>query len=109
MVTSGGFASAAELATAAAAVDELPSGVVTLLFTDIEGSTQLLKRAGDRYAGILERHHELIRAARRGSWRPRCVRTGGPVAGRSWQARVGKARSSEIGCSRLPTVDQRAS
>ena len=48
---------------AAEAVDALPSGVVTLLFTDIEGSTQLLKRAGDAYVDLLERHRALIRAA----------------------------------------------
>jgi hypothetical protein len=29
---------------------ELPSGTVTLLFSDIEGSTRLLERLGDRYA-----------------------------------------------------------
>jgi hypothetical protein len=31
---------------------DLPSGTVTLLFTDIEGSTQLLRELGDRYAGV---------------------------------------------------------
>jgi hypothetical protein len=35
---------------------ELPSGTVTLLFTDIEGSTALLHELGDRYAGVLENH-----------------------------------------------------
>ncbi len=29
---------------------ELPCGTVTLLFTDIEGSTRLLRRLGDAYA-----------------------------------------------------------
>jgi predicted ATPase/class 3 adenylate cyclase len=42
---------------------KLPSGTVTLLFSDIEGSTTLLKRAGDRYAALLERHRQLVRAA----------------------------------------------
>jgi class 3 adenylate cyclase len=28
---------------------ELPTGTVTFLFTDIEGSTALLKRLGSRY------------------------------------------------------------
>jgi len=32
---------------------ELPSGAVTLLFTDIEGSTQLLRALGDRYGAVL--------------------------------------------------------
>ncbi len=31
----------------------LPAGTVTLLFTDIEGSTQLLQRLGDAYASLL--------------------------------------------------------
>jgi predicted ATPase/class 3 adenylate cyclase len=35
---------------------------VTLLFTDIEGSTKLLQRLGaERYATVLERHRELLR------------------------------------------------
>src|SRR6266849_4690903 len=40
----------------------LPSGTVTLLFTDIEGSTQLLQRLGDRYAGVLAECRQLLRA-----------------------------------------------
>jgi predicted ATPase/class 3 adenylate cyclase len=43
--------------------DERPAGIVTLLFTDIEGSTRLLQRLGSRYADLLEVHHGLIRAA----------------------------------------------
>jgi class 3 adenylate cyclase len=33
-----------------------------LLFTDIEGSTRLLQRLGDRYADVLAAHHALLRA-----------------------------------------------
>ena len=40
-----------------------PGGTVTFLFTDIEGSTRLLRRIGDRYARVLERHRELLRGA----------------------------------------------
>ena len=40
-----------------------PTGTVTLLFTDIEGSTQLLQRLGDRYAEVLATHQQLMRAA----------------------------------------------
>lgn len=40
----------------------LPSGTVTLLFTDIEGSTKLLQQLGERYAEILFAHHEILRA-----------------------------------------------
>ncbi|MGH2655756.1 MAG: ATP-binding protein [Actinomycetota bacterium] len=42
---------------------ELPTGTVTFLFSDIEGSTRLLQRLGDRYPDILERHHRLLRDA----------------------------------------------
>src|SRR5215210_2294656 len=45
----------------------LPSGTVTLLFTDIEGSTRLLRRLGDAYAGVLRDHHRLLRLAF-GAW-----------------------------------------
>jgi class 3 adenylate cyclase/tetratricopeptide (TPR) repeat protein len=44
-------------------VTRLPSGTVTFLFTDIEGSTRLLKQLGDRYAVLLEDHHRLLREA----------------------------------------------
>jgi predicted ATPase/class 3 adenylate cyclase len=42
---------------------QLPTGTVTLLFTDIEGSTRLLERLGDRYLEILGEHRRLLRAA----------------------------------------------
>jgi YVTN family beta-propeller protein len=42
---------------------ELPSGTVTFLFTDIEGSTRLLQQLRGRYTGLLETHHRLLRAA----------------------------------------------
>ena len=41
----------------------LPTGTVTLLFTDIEGSTKLLQRAGDGYAELLQAHRALLRRA----------------------------------------------
>jgi predicted ATPase/class 3 adenylate cyclase len=41
----------------------LPTGTVTFLFTDIEGSTRLLESLGDAYSPVLERHHALLRAA----------------------------------------------
>jgi class 3 adenylate cyclase len=40
----------------------LPSGLVTLLFTDLEGSTQLVQQLGDRYADVLRRVRRLIRS-----------------------------------------------
>jgi predicted ATPase/class 3 adenylate cyclase len=41
----------------------LPSGTVTFLFTDIEGSTHLLQQAGAQYATLLSMHQALLRAA----------------------------------------------
>ena len=42
---------------------QLPEGTVTFLFTDIEGSTKLLHRLGDRYGHVLSRHRQLLRDA----------------------------------------------
>jgi predicted ATPase/class 3 adenylate cyclase len=39
-----------------------PTGVITFLFTDIEGSTRLLHVLGDRYRTVQDRHGEIIRA-----------------------------------------------
>ena len=41
----------------------LPGGAVTFVFTDIEGSTRLVKALRDRYAGVLAGHRRLVRAA----------------------------------------------
>src|SRR5919198_3449027 len=41
----------------------LPTGTVTLLSTDIEGSTRLLRALGERYAEALADHRRLLRAA----------------------------------------------
>ena len=49
---------------------DLPSGTVTFLFTDVEGSTRLLHELGDEpYAEALDEHRRVIRAA--------CARHGG--------------------------------
>ena len=40
----------------------LPTGTVTFMFTDVSGSTQLVRQLGDEaFARVLERHHQLIR------------------------------------------------
>jgi predicted ATPase/class 3 adenylate cyclase len=41
----------------------LPTGTVTFLFTDIEGSTRLLQELGDRYAAVRDRHAAILREA----------------------------------------------
>jgi len=42
---------------------QLPIGTVTFLFTDIEGSTKLLSRLRDGYAGVQNDHRALLRTA----------------------------------------------
>jgi YVTN family beta-propeller protein len=42
---------------------ELPSGAVTFLFTDIEGSTRLVRQLRARYAQVLVEHQRLLREA----------------------------------------------
>jgi class 3 adenylate cyclase len=45
-------------------VPDLPTGIVTFLFTDIEGSTRLVQELGpDRYGEILGMHSALLRGA----------------------------------------------
>jgi class 3 adenylate cyclase/streptogramin lyase len=42
---------------------QLPAGTVTFLFTDVEGSTDLLRRLRDEYGDALELHRQLVREA----------------------------------------------
>jgi len=42
---------------------DLPTGTVTFLFTDIEGSTKLLRELGDEYAPVLAEHRRILRDA----------------------------------------------
>src|SRR6266487_2606288 len=44
-------------------MSELPTGTVTFLFTDIEGSTRLLHELGDDYADALAEHRRVLREA----------------------------------------------
>src|ERR1700677_4969225 len=41
----------------------LPTGTITMLFSDIEGSTALLNRLGDKYANTLFQQQALVRRA----------------------------------------------
>jgi class 3 adenylate cyclase len=41
----------------------LPAGTVTFLFTDIKGSTRLLRELGDDYAAVLSEHRRALREA----------------------------------------------
>jgi class 3 adenylate cyclase len=42
-------------------MEDLPSGTVTLLFTDVEGSTPLVQALGAAYQEVLAEHRELLR------------------------------------------------
>jgi len=44
-------------------VRDLPTGTVTLFFTDIEGSTRLLHELGERYADVIAEHRRVLREA----------------------------------------------
>jgi len=44
-------------------MSELPSGTVTFLFTDIEGSTNLAQKFPDALPALLARHHAILRQA----------------------------------------------
>ena len=43
--------------------DVLPSGEVTFVMTDIEGSTKLFRELGDAYVDVLDAHNSLLRSA----------------------------------------------
>ena len=42
---------------------DLPQGTVTFMFTDVQASTELTRRLGDRYAGVLADSRRLLRDA----------------------------------------------
>jgi predicted ATPase/class 3 adenylate cyclase len=46
---------------------DLPTGTVTFLFTDIEGSTRLVQALADAYPPLLEQHHDIVRTAVEGN------------------------------------------
>ena len=46
-----------------AGVNGLPGGSVTFMFTDIEGSTRLVKALRNQYGQLLAEHRDLVRAA----------------------------------------------
>lgn len=50
-------------ATRGTTISRLPSGRLTFLFTDIEGSTRLLQRLGDSYVPLLDDHNRILREA----------------------------------------------
>ena len=94
----------------------MPSGTVTMLFSDIEGSTLLLARLGDAYAQALDTQRAvhargLVGLGRRPRWAPRAdsffvvfATAGDAVAAavqaqRELAAQHWPARSSGCGCA----------
>jgi predicted ATPase/class 3 adenylate cyclase len=49
--------------TSEEAMANLPSGTITFLFTDIEGSTRLLQQLGELYATLLAEHDRILHEA----------------------------------------------
>ena len=45
-------------------MSQLPTGTVTMLFTDVEGSTRLLARSRDGYAEVIAAHRGILDSAR---------------------------------------------
>ena len=70
------------------AMPALPSGFVTFMFTDIEGSTRLHQKLGDRFVTLIAEHDGLLSEA--------VATHGGVVAVRAAAAgvlRAGRARA----------------
>jgi predicted ATPase/class 3 adenylate cyclase len=44
-------------------MESLPSGTVTFLFTDIEGSTKLAQLYPDKWESLRDRHHDILQSA----------------------------------------------
>ena len=61
--TTNGRSTLALTAPPPSALDDLPSGTVTFLFTDVEGSTLLLKQLGAHYSEVLAEHQRILRRA----------------------------------------------
>src|SRR5688572_11422325 len=49
--------------TDVAAETSLPTGTVTFLFTDVEGSTRMWERYPEAMTAVLQRHEEILRDA----------------------------------------------
>jgi predicted ATPase/class 3 adenylate cyclase len=77
----------------------LPTGTVTFLFTDIEGSTRLLQDLGDRYAAVRDEHAAIVR---------RSVEAGGGVEVSTEGDSFFVAFPSPVGAVRAAVAAQRA-
>ncbi|HEX2032400.1 MAG TPA: adenylate/guanylate cyclase domain-containing protein [Actinomycetota bacterium] len=80
-------------------MDHLPTGTVTFLFTDIEGSTRLLAELGEGYRAVQDDHFRLMRAA---------IATGGGVELRTEGDAFFVVFPSAVGAVRAAAAAQRA-
>jgi predicted ATPase/class 3 adenylate cyclase len=76
----------------------LPTGTVTFLFTDIEGSTRLLQDLGDRYGAVRDEHAAILR---------RAIRDGGGVEVSTQGDSFFAAFASPVGAVRAAVAAQR--
>ena len=75
-------------------MDERPSGTVTFLFTDIEGSTVLLRQLRDAYGELLATHSRLLRQAFEARAARRSTRRATPSSSRSAARRTPSTQPS---------------
>ena len=97
----------------------LPTGTVTLLFTDIEGSTRLLEEQGERYATLLADHRRVLRRAfaaprrLRGRYSGRrlllCVRVRGRRGRRGFDRAGRRSPAGRFTCAWACTQERRLS
>ena len=79
-------------------MSELPTGTVTFLFTDIEGSTRLLQELGREYGRMQDQHASIMRAA---------IADGGGVEIRTEGDSFFAAFPTAIGALRAAVIAQR--
>jgi predicted ATPase/class 3 adenylate cyclase len=83
-------------------VSELPTGTVTFLFTDVEGSTRMLHELGDAYHELQTRHLEILVDASTAAG-GRVVRTEGDAVFAVFTTPAAAARAAVAGQRRLAT------
>ena len=88
----------------ASSARQLPSGPVTFLYADVEGSTVLLDRLGERYADVLAEERRLLRTIVREHGGSRSIRgrTSSSPRFRTPEIRPARRSGSSAGCVTTP-------